>query len=254
MKYFYSLIFFVGIIFTSVTILKEPKKDKSSKEYFAWKASHDEDLKRNRELQLKILDPRFTFDSLEIVEVSPGKKYYSLWGHLMLRFKGSSGVADPESDLVLSFLADFNDFPVNNFKASTGGYVVLPKIGLVKDYRKEYEVGEGRQIKFFRIITDKKNELNVLSILRQWIVNPETPGGYSFFYLNCVSLMVKLLHEANIIKEYGIYGYILKEHAQTELEKCLEEVKAGNRYASIYLQDELIVSENKKILINSLVM
>lgn len=26
-------------------------------------------------------------------------------------------------------------------------------------------------------------------------------------------------------KEYGIYGYILKEHAQTELEKCLEEVK-----------------------------
>ena len=40
--------------------------------------------------------------------------------------------------------------------------------------------------------------------------------------------------------EYGIYGYILKEHAHTELEKCLEEVKKGNRYKSEFLIDDLI--------------
>jgi DNA-binding NarL/FixJ family response regulator len=40
--------------------------------------------------------------------------------------------------------------------------------------------------------------------------------------------------------EYGIYGYILKEHAHTELEKCLEEVKKGNRYVSEFLIDDLI--------------
>jgi two-component system nitrate/nitrite response regulator NarL len=60
-------------------------------------------------------------------------------------------------------------------------------------------------------------------------------------------ILLTMHKELSIYKkamEYGIYGYILKEHAQTELEKCLEEVKAGNRYASIYLQDELIVSEN----------
>ena len=41
--------------------------------------------------------------------------------------------------------------------------------------------------------------------------------------------------------EYGIYGYILKEHAQTELEKCLNEVKKGNRYMSEFLEEDLVV-------------
>jgi len=41
-------------------------------------------------------------------------------------------------------------------------------------------------------------------------------------------------------KEFGIYGYILKEHAQSELEKCLLEVKKGNRYVSLFLEDDLI--------------
>lgn len=41
-------------------------------------------------------------------------------------------------------------------------------------------------------------------------------------------------------KEYGVYGYILKEHAQTELEKCIQEVKKGHEYVSIFLKDDLI--------------
>jgi two-component system nitrate/nitrite response regulator NarL len=49
--------------------------------------------------------------------------------------------------------------------------------------------------------------------------------------------------------EYGIYGYILKEHAQKELEICLEEVQKGNRYVSAHLEDDLIAdtldSDNK---------
>ncbi|MFI0490800.1 response regulator [Flavobacterium sp.] len=45
-------------------------------------------------------------------------------------------------------------------------------------------------------------------------------------------------------KEYGIYGYILKEHAQTELKKCLEEIIKGNCYVSQYLENDLIV-DNK---------
>lgn len=40
--------------------------------------------------------------------------------------------------------------------------------------------------------------------------------------------------------EYGIFGYILKEHAQKELEICLEEVQKGNRYVSAYLEEDLI--------------
>lgn len=42
--------------------------------------------------------------------------------------------------------------------------------------------------------------------------------------------------------QYGIFGYILKEHAQTELEQCLLEVKKGNKYISSFLEDDLIAS------------
>jgi len=41
--------------------------------------------------------------------------------------------------------------------------------------------------------------------------------------------------------EYGIYGYILKEHAQTELEKCLAEVSKGNKYVCKFLEDDLVI-------------
>lgn len=42
-------------------------------------------------------------------------------------------------------------------------------------------------------------------------------------------------------KEYGIYGYILKENAEIELEKCLIEVVKGNKYVSEKLQDDLFI-------------
>ena len=56
-------------------------------------------------------------------------------------------------------------------------------------------------------------------------------------------ILLTMHKEMTIFKkanEYGIYGYILKEHAQTELEKCLEEVKKGKRYVSEFLIDDLI--------------
>ena len=43
-------------------------------------------------------------------------------------------------------------------------------------------------------------------------------------------------------QQFGIFGYILKEHAQEELETCLKEVQSGNRYVSKFLTDDLIDS------------
>lgn len=187
-------------------MIKGPTQDRTSKEYFAWKTQHEHELAINRLHQQAILSPDFHFDHLELVEVAPGKKYFSLWGHMMLRFAGSGG-ADPDQDLVLSFLADFNDFPVDNWKASTGGYVVLPKMGTVAQYKTEYEKGEGRTIFFHPIHATQEQEDKLLLTLRQWITNPALPGGYSFFYNNCVSLMSKLLVEAKLLPKMGLYGY-----------------------------------------------
>ena len=196
----------IGIVLLlSILAIKGPTQDRSSKEYFAWKAQHEQDLLFNRLHQEVILRPDFKFDHLELVEVAAGKKYFSLWGHMMLRFAGSN--PDPDQDLVLSFLADFNDFPVDNMKASTGGYIVMPKVGTVEQYKKEYEQGEGRSIFFHPIHSTHQQNQKLLSILRTWILHPETPGGYSFFYRNCVSLMTKLLVESGMLPKMGLYGY-----------------------------------------------
>jgi two-component system nitrate/nitrite response regulator NarL len=44
----------------------------------------------------------------------------------------------------------------------------------------------------------------------------------------------------NKSKEYGVYGYILKEHAQVELKNCLSEVAKGNQYVSDSLLNDLV--------------
>ncbi|WP_343604161.1 response regulator transcription factor [Fluviicola sp.] len=52
--------------------------------------------------------------------------------------------------------------------------------------------------------------------------------------------MHKELMLYNKAREFGAYGYILKEHAQDELKKCLEEVEKGNQYVSDSLLKDLI--------------
>ena len=48
----------------------------------------------------------------------------------------------------------------------------------------------------------------------------------------------------NKAKEYGVYGYILKEHAKSELEKCLAEVAKGNQYVSDFLLQDLVANQS----------
>lgn len=44
----------------------------------------------------------------------------------------------------------------------------------------------------------------------------------------------------------GVSGYILKENAQEELQKCLEEVKNGNQYISKNLESELLIDNSSE--------
>ncbi|RYX90712.1 response regulator transcription factor, partial [bacterium] len=57
-------------------------------------------------------------------------------------------------------------------------------------------------------------------------------------------ILLTMHKEMTIFKkanQWGIAGYILKENAQDELQKCLEEVKKGNQYISKNLENDLLV-------------
>ena len=45
--------------------------------------------------------------------------------------------------------------------------------------------------------------------------------------------------------ECGVYGYILKEYALSELKKCLEEVQKGNHYTSDSLNRDLVANRTE---------
>jgi DNA-binding NarL/FixJ family response regulator len=51
----------------------------------------------------------------------------------------------------------------------------------------------------------------------------------------------------NKAKELGVKGYLLKDFAIDELEKCLNEVKIGNSYFSKHLSHMLTVQHSKDV-------
>lgn len=222
MKKIVKLLIIGTILLVVVMLLKGPTQDRVSSEYHVWKKQHEELLVTNKSYQAAVLGPGFNFDHLELILVSAGEKYYSRWGHLMLRFAGS-GESQEQEDLVLSFLADFNDFPVDNMKASIGQYVVMPKINTLAHYRQEYEKGEGRTMTFYKVTATNEQKRKLLEVLRKWIQEPVLPGGYSFFYNNCVSLMTKLFLESNLLPGHTFYGvwpkYTLGRYAKQGLIK-----------------------------------
>jgi hypothetical protein len=199
-----SLLFVILIIIPKILFAERAIEVNS--DFINWKKKHEEELYKIISFQQKILDPHFTFKSLELVVVDPGEKYFSRWGHLMILMKGTH-VENPHQDFALSFLADFNDFPVSDLKASFGGYVVQARINSIESYELDYTQKEGRKMNFYPLSSTKEQNERFLTILRSWIRRPDLPGGYSFFYNNCVSLLVKILKESGIIKEWGLYGY-----------------------------------------------
>ncbi|MFA6236576.1 MAG: DUF4105 domain-containing protein [Bacteriovorax sp.] len=184
-------------------------QDRSSKEYYSWLKVHQDEIVRSQKKQKILLEKDFKFNGLEIIIVSEGEKYYSWWGHILLRLVGS-GNDNPDEDLVISFLADFNDFPLNKLKAGLGGYEVMVKTDTLAQYKKEYMEKEHRTMSYSTLISTAEQNSRLLSTIRTWILNPKTPGLYSFFFKNCVGLMNHLLYEARILKQTGFYGYFPK--------------------------------------------
>ena len=57
-------------------------------------------------------------------------------------------------------------------------------------------------------------------------------------------ILLTMHRELSVFKkanQYQLYGYLLKEQAETELEKCLEAVEKGEKYVSELLLNELLM-------------
>ncbi len=174
-----------------------PFQDRSSSAYHAWKNGHDANARHQNEMIARLVDESFRLDSLDLIYVSAGKAYFSWWGHILLRLRGSG--ATPDDDVVVSFLADFADFPVSRWKASFGGYEVLPRLVTYREAAHEYIQGENRSFTPYLLVTTPEQLSLFLRTLRLWAQNPATPGTYTFFNHNCAGLVSHLLRDSQVL-------------------------------------------------------
>lgn len=182
-----------------------PFQDRTSNAYQLWKLDREQRARRQREMIEQITNSTFQLDDLELILVAPGKTYFSWWGHLLVRLRGSG--ASPPADVVVSFLADFADFPVDRWKASFGGYDILPRLITYEEAETEYVRGENRSFTCFSLETNAEQRKRFLEVLCRWATSPTTAGTYRFFSHNCVGLVSHILQDAQVLpKQTGRFA------------------------------------------------
>lgn len=195
------------ILLFFLLILSCGSNDENKQTQAEFTSEHNQMLANNKERVKAILSDDFAFTGLEFIYVDFGKIYYSWWGHALIRFVGSG--ESPDQDWTLSFIADFNDYELDNLKAYFGGYEVLTIMKPLKDYMDEYIQGESRQMLRYPIVATKENQLKFLNIIRSWIKDTTLAGPYTFRSNNCSGLMMKSLYESGIstIDNYETYPF-----------------------------------------------
>ncbi len=179
------------LIFIPLLILFSCSKSKSKHEVDKFNQEHEAFLDKIKVLSNDILNENFNFKGIEIIYVQSGQAYYQWLGHVFLRFVGSG--QSPSEDYGVSFIANFNEFNLDNYKAYYGGYTVLPIIDKWKNYINDYLIKEQRYMDRHIIPTNKEQRHKIKMTLRDWIVNPSLPGTYSFRRNSCTALLLKLL-------------------------------------------------------------
>lgn len=107
-------------------------------------------------------------------------------------------------------------------------------------YKVQYNCSNG--ISALNLITLHQPDIAILDINMPGLDGLDVAKKVFDNKLKTKVILLTMHKEMTIYKkamEYGIYGYILKEHAHTELEKCLNEVKNGGTYLSEQLQNKL---------------
>ena len=207
------IVLILGILIAASAVwILSPFQDRSSAAYREWERDRQDTFAAATRTSAAIFSSEFKFDSVELVHIGPGKAYFSWWGHLLLRLRGSGKT--PDEDLALSILADFSDYPVNRWKAGFGGYTPFPKLDIFRAYEVEYFDTEGRFMRRIPLKSTEESRHALLEVLREWVRYPDRFGTYKFFSVNCVGLMDALLVEARIfprsLEKYPIWPWDLR--------------------------------------------
>ena len=195
---------FLVIFLGSWWLFGSPGEAASIQEKTSWELERQTDLKKQKQMVSLFKEKGLSFNAIELIHVGPGKPYFSWWGHLLIRFVDSG--EEGKDDFVLSFLADFNDFPLNKAKGLLGGYTVFPKIRFLSDYHDEYVIKEKRFFHRYQLKTNEKQRLKMKDLLMNWIHQPNNAGTYSFATNNCVGLVHKFFKNSQL-KIIGIPSY-----------------------------------------------
>jgi DNA-binding NarL/FixJ family response regulator len=107
----------------------------------------------------------------------------------------------------------------------------------------DFIVGNGEDEKYLILLDINMPGLDGIEVLEK--VNKQK--------LKTKVVLLTMHKEMTVFKkanQHGVFGYILKEHAQDELEKCLKEVIKGNQYISKSLINELILDNDTEVVSN----
>jgi DNA-binding NarL/FixJ family response regulator len=97
-----------------------------------------------------------------------------------------------------------------------------------------------------RLIEFRKPDVAILDINMPEMSGLEVAKIVQSRKLPCKIVLLTMHNETSIYKkamEYGVYGYLLKDFAVTEIEECLKMVAKNERYTSPHLRAKLATSE-----------
>ncbi len=174
-----------------VTLLGCSKEPPTKEELLKFETENQKFLDSVKKMSDLVLSSDFKIDGVEVVYVQAGEIYYQWLGHVLIRFVGSG--KSPDQDLGVSFIADFNDFNLDNLKAYYGGYEVLPIIDKWENYINDYLVKEDRYIDRYILPLSKEQRKRLADVMKSWIKDPTIPGPYSFRRNSCTALLLRLL-------------------------------------------------------------
>jgi len=98
----------------------------------------------------------------------------------------------------------------------------------------------------FNIIERQTPDIAILDINMPEMSGIEIAKQIQAKKIPCKIVLLTMHNEKNIYKramEYGVYGYLLKNFASTEIEECLKAVAKNIRYTSPRLATELVVNK-----------